>query len=317
MLGSALSEFSKAAEFQAALRESSDADVIATSGRNFWARITQIWLLNMRLLRCEERVSRIAFISVKPNVVRVTLPPKPDASLLWDGISAQLGEIVTHSAGHRFHERADGPCRWSTLFLSAKDLLRAGRATQGTAFILPPGEHRWRPTPDVLRSVINLHADAINATEMRPRLPVEREAAHGLEQQLTLAVIECLVNENTDHLARTDRHRADVMIRFEDVLRTSPLATLTVTDIALALGVSNAVLRKYCHAHLGMAPGRYLLLRRMGLVLQALYDSDPAEATVERIMRLHGFSGSGHFAEAYHSTFGELPSVTLRRVRLR
>jgi AraC-like DNA-binding protein len=271
----------------------------------------------MRLLRCEERVSRVAFISIQPNVVRVTLPPKPNASLLWDGIGAQPGEIVTHSAGHRFHERTDGPCRWSSLFLSAHDLARAGRATRGTAFVLPPGEHRWRPAPDVLRAMIDLHEDAINATEVRPRLPVEKEAAHGLEQQLILALIECLVNETADHVASADRRQADVMIRFEDVLRTSPLATLTVTDIALALGVSNTVLRKHCHAHLGIAPGRYLYLRRMGLVLQALYDSDPAKATVEQITRLHGFGGSGHFAEVYRSMFGELPSVTLRRVRLR
>jgi AraC-like DNA-binding protein len=317
MLGSALSVFSKAIEFQAALRESGDVTLIDTGGGSFWARMSQIRLLHMRLFRCEERVSRIAFISIHPNMVRVTLPPKPIASLLWDGIGAWPGEIVTHSAGHRFHERTDGACRWSTLFLSAQDLAHAGRATRGGSFVLPRGERRWRPAPHMLRSMMDLHENAINATEVRPRLPVESEAAHGLEQQLTLALIECLVNENTDHLVRADRRQAELMIRFEDVLRTSPLATLTVTHIASALGVSNAVLRKHCHAHLGMAPGRYLYLRRMGLVLQELSDSDPTETTVARITKLHGFSGSGHFTEVYQSMFGELPSATLRQVRLR
>src|SRR3984957_13705926 len=111
MLGSALSVFSKSIDFHAALREVGDVDLIPARGGKFWARMSQIWLLHMRLIRCEERNPRIAFISIPPNMVRVTLPPNPDVSLVWDGIGTRPAEIVTHSAGHRFHERTDGPSR--------------------------------------------------------------------------------------------------------------------------------------------------------------------------------------------------------------
>jgi AraC-like DNA-binding protein len=263
MLGTVLSVFSDAHDLKAALREGGDVDLVTASIGEFRAHVSQIWLLHMRLLTCEERVSRIAFISVPPNMVRVTLPPKPKASLMWDGIRAWPGEIVTHGAGHRFHERTNGQCRWSTVFLPVRDLARAGRATRGTAFVVPVGERRWRPAPDALRSLVSLHDDATRATTMRPRLPIEREAARGLEQQLVLALIECLVNETTDRDGKSERRQADVMIRFEDALRATPVATLSVTGIARALGVSNTDLRKCCHAHLGMAPARYLYLRRM------------------------------------------------------
>jgi AraC-like DNA-binding protein len=316
MLGSALSVFSKSIDFLAARREFGDVNLIATGGGKFSARLSQIWLLRMRLLGCEERTSRIAYISVPANMVRVTLPPKPDASLIWDGIGTRPDEIITHSAGHRFHERTDGPTRWSSMIFSAQDLAHAVRTARGIPFVLPRGERRWRPASDDLRSLVNLHDDAIRATTVRPKLPVGREAAHGLEQQLTLALIECLVDETTDQPDEAEQQRANLMIRFEDILQTAPLATLSVTDIASALGVTNAVLRKWCHAHLGLAPGRYLYLRRMGLVLQALYDADPAKTTVVQIAELHGFSGDGHFTAAYHAMFGELPSVTLRRIRL-
>jgi AraC-like DNA-binding protein len=317
MLGSALSVFSKSIEFLAARREFGDVNLIVTGGGKFWARLSQIWLLHMRLLRCEERISRIGFICIPAHMVRITLPPKPDASLMWDGFGIRPNEIVTHSAGHRFHERTEGPSRSSSMILSAHELVRAARAARGTAFVLPSGERRWRPAPDDLRSLVNLHDDAIRATAVRPKLPVEREAAHGLEQQLTLALVECLVDETTNQIDGDECRQANLMIRFEEILQTAPLAALSVSDIALALGVSNAVLRKCCNAHLGLAPGRYLYLRRMGLVLDALYDADPAKTTVVQIAELHGFSGHGRFTTAYHAMFGELPSVTLQRIRLR
>ena len=249
-------------------------------------------------------------------MVRVTLPPKPDASLIWDGIAARPAEIVTHSAGHRFHERTDGPSRWSTMFLSEVCLAHAAHSTRGVSFVLPPGERRWRPRPDELRCLVDLHADAIRATVMRPRLPVEKEAAHGLEQQLILALIECLVGETTDRPGETGRRRANLMIRFEDGLQSASPATRSVAAIASALAVSNAALRKCCRAQLGVTPGRYLHVRRLGLVFRALYDADPTKTTVARIAGAHGFSGSGHFTAAYHSMFGERPSVTLERIRL-
>jgi AraC-like DNA-binding protein len=316
MLGSALSVFSKPIEFQAARREFGDVILIATGGGKFWARLSQIWLLHMRLVRCEERISRVAFISVPTDMVRIMLPPKPSTSLFWDGIGISPGEIMTHSAGHRFHERTDGPSRWSSIILSRHELARAGRATRGTGFVLPSGERRWRPAPDDLRVLVNLHDDAMRATTARPNLPVGREAAHGLEQQLALALIECLVNETTDPIGGAECWQGKLMVQFEEILQTAPLAALSVSDIASALGVSKAVLRNCCHAHLGLGPGRYLYLRRMGRVLQALYDADPTTTTVVQIARFHGFSGRSQFTAAYRAMFGELPSATLRRIRL-
>jgi AraC-like DNA-binding protein len=317
MLGAALTVFSKPDDFQAALRENADVNLTVTSGGRFWARATQIRLWHMRLLAYDEHLSRIAFVTVPPNMVRVTLPPRPDTSLMWDGTGTRPGEIVTHNGGHQFHERTTGPCRWSSVFLPARDFVQAGRATRGASFVLPPGECRWRPAADALRSLVTLHDDAIRATATRPGLPVGKDAAHGLEQQLVLAFAECLADENT-HPSGPSRDRGDdIMIRFEDVLRAVPLASLSVTDIASTLGISVVALRRHCQRSLGMAPGRYIFLRRMAQVLQALHSADPTLETVARIARVQGFSGSGRFAAAYRSMFGELPSATLRRVRFR
>jgi AraC-like DNA-binding protein len=203
------------------------------------------------------------------------------------------------------------------MFLPARDFVHAGRVSQGTSFELPPGECRWRPAAGTLRSLVRLHDDAIRATASRPRLPVGKDAAHGLEEQLVLSLTECLEGKDTDHAGPSEHAKDDIMIRFEDMLRGIPPASISVAEIARALGVSVVVLRRHCQRSLGMAPGRYIFLRRMGQVLQALHNADPTLETVARIARVQGFSGSGRFAAAYRSMFGELPSVTLRRIRFR
>ena len=72
-------------------------------------------------------------------------------------------------------------------------------------------------------------------------------------------------------------------------------------------------LRAACEEHLGMGPIRYLTLRRMHLVRQALLHSHPSTATVTQTVTDHGFWELGRFSVAYRALFGETPSETLRQ----
>ena len=55
------------------------------------------------------------------------------------------------------------------------------------------------------------------------------------------------------------------MRRFRRVVEESPEQPLFIPEICKAIGVSERTLRMCCREHLGMAPKRYLLLRRMHL----------------------------------------------------
>jgi AraC-like DNA-binding protein len=318
MLGSAQSVFDEPDDFQTALREDRDVDLVVTTGGEFRARLSKISLCGMHLFAGEEQRPRVVFMSVSPRLIRVTLSPHPAGSMLWDGVAARPVEIVTHSGGLPFHERTDGPCHWSAIWLRTKDLVDVCRATRGATFMLPAGERRWRPSADALRSLVNLHGAAIRATTARPKLPVQTEAARGLQQQMVMALAECLTRETFNReRSSTRRRHTDIMVRFEEAVRGADFETLSVDRIALALGVSNTALQAWCRSHLGVSPGRYLYLRRMKLARQALRNADPEETTVARIARHHRFTEPGRFATAYQDLFGELPSTTMGRGGLR
>jgi AraC-like DNA-binding protein len=310
---STLSVFSEPDDFQAALTEGGCVDLTVTGHGEFRAHLSRIMLHRMHLARGQERQSRVAYICLPPRFVRVTLPIEPGNPLICNGIAPGPGQVITHSAGHCFHERTNGPCDWATMWILTNDLVASGHAMNGTAFALPSGECRWQPMPDALRCLVGLHRDAIRATAAFPRLPVDGQAARGLEQQLLGALVECLAGKP---VAQSDPRRcrhAAIMMRFEEAIRTSPVKMPPLTEICAALGVSESTLRLCCHAHLGVGSGKYLYLRRMRVANRALRDADHAETSVAQIARLCGFNARGSFPRAYRTLFGEPPVATLRR----
>src|SRR5262245_39705877 len=106
--------------------------------------------------------------------------------------------------------------------------------------------------------------------------------------------------------------RVSVITRFEDFLASHPNRLLHLVEICLAIGVAERTLRDACEAHFGMGPKRYLTLRRMQLVRQALQHADPRTTNVTRIAIEHGFLELGRFSVAYRALFGESPSETLK-----
>jgi hypothetical protein len=161
----------------------------------------------------------------------------------------QLGEMISFGPGQQLHARSDGPCQWGAIQLTVEDFVQYGGALRGTTPIVP-ALARWRPPRAALRQLRHLHQAAIRAAEARSGVLADREAAHGLEQQVIHALVESLsarpVYKETE-LAR--RHR-EILARFEELLE--PELPPTVSAIGAAIGVSQRLLRECCRKNLGM-----------------------------------------------------------------
>jgi transcriptional regulator GlxA family with amidase domain len=144
-----------------------------------------------------------------------------------------------------------------------------------------------------------------------------REVARALEQDLLHALITCLATDNVHDPTAATQRRWNMMARFEEVMAANIGSRANVPDLCAAIGVPERTLRMCCAEVLGMAPSRYLRLHRLNMVHAVLRDANPATASVAGLARRYGFSELGRFAAAYREVFGEMPSSTLRRSRVR
>jgi hypothetical protein len=266
MPGSVTSMFGEPDDFAAALREKGFLSLLVTGDGEFRARLTEVNLRHLRLSAAEERVARIAFVTVPADTMLVTLARDRTSAPIWGGIRLAEREIMTLGAGRHLHMRTDGLCRWGALWFPAVELQRYGEALTGAEFVLPVAARLWRLRPATIRHLRHLHWAGIEAIERRPSAFIGPEAAHGLEQQLIEALVECLSKGRGTEAAGATRERQDVAVRFEALLQTRPDRALRIGEICSTLCISLRTLRISCKEQLGMAPADYARRRRTQLL---------------------------------------------------
>jgi AraC-like DNA-binding protein len=283
---------------------------LVTGHGQFRARLTQVTLSHLRLSAGDEHLSRIAFVAVPADMLLVSFAIDDRPAPIWSGMGMRVGELITLGAGQRVHTRTGGPCRWDIVQLPGEELTQYGRALSGAVFDVPSAA-RWRPPRGALRQLRHFHQAAVRRAEARAGVFADTEAAHGLEQQVIHALVECLsagrVEEETE---ATWRHR-EILARFEDLLETEPLPG--IAEISAGLSVSHRMLRECCNKHLGMGPRRYRYLRGMQLVHRALRSGNQDTSSVAEVARRYGLRDLSRFAANYRALYGELPSATLRQ----
>jgi len=309
MPGSRALVIGEAEDFQAALSAEGVAGLLVTGRGQFRARMTQVRLEGWRLAAVEEEQPRIAFVTVPAGMVLVSFPIGGGPSPVWAGIEIGNGELIALGPGQRLHARTLGSSYWGAIQVPDQQLADYGRVLSGVGFVRPPVA-RWRPPGAAARELRDLHRAAIRMAEARVGALTDLQAAHGLEQQLLLVLIECLSERAEEETATGRRHR-NTLARFEDLLVAEP--SLPLVNICAALGVSDRSLHACCKEHLGMGPSRYRYLCAMQRVHRALRSGSSDTANVSGVVARYGFRGLGRFATRYRSLYGELPSATLRR----
>lgn len=306
------STFSEPEDFATALQPEGFCGLLVTESGSFRADLKQVSLHQQHLSVAEERLSRIAFITVPAGMVLISFTLDNETEPVWGGIRMRRDEIKTLGSGESAYVRTEGPSRWGALRMPSDVLARYGMALHGAPLQLSDALRLWRPRPAANRRFRRLHAIAIRMAQVRPHALVNAQAAHGIEQHLVHAVVECL-SSGSMAAARPSVHRhLDTMNRFELLIQSQPKGMLSVPEISATLGVSERLLRGLCAEHLGMSPHRYDRLLRMSRVRSTLRSAGPDVTDVSDVARRQGFQDLGRFATEYFAAFGELPSTTLR-----
>src|SRR5205814_454333 len=158
-------------------------------------------------------------------------------------------------------------------------------ALTGTDLILPTTTKILKPPPAASACLLRLHARACRLAEVKPEIVVNRETVRALEHEMFHALINCLTTDDAHSRTAARPRHASVMDRFEAVLSTQRDRQISTTELCARVGVSERTLRTCCVAVLGMSPGSYVRLRRLGHVRIALTRGDPATARIAEIAR--------------------------------
>jgi AraC-like DNA-binding protein len=289
-------------------------DGVVTKRGEFRAESTRIDLHRLWMHRIDENLARIMRVTPSGKrslILFATNPDQPEMQV--SGIEASPDQIAMFGLDWPYYLRSSAACGWGTMSLTPEDLADVSKAIIGRP-LLPPSFPRWtKPPAQVVSRLLQLHDAAGHLVKTAPDILAKAEVARAIEEALLEAMILCLTEGHLDDVRNVHRHRARVMRRLEEVLKTSSVKPLYMPQLCTTVGASYTMLRDCCQDYLGMSPKRYLWLRRMHLVRRALRSADVENTTVTEIATDHGFWELGRFAVAYRSLFGEAPSAVLRR----
>ena len=311
--GTTTSCFAEPDDFREALRYVGNFDLYITGGGHFLARLTKVVLHRLVVTAVAEQLPRIGFLGVPPDMVLISFPIGDRPPPIWGGIRPEHGEMMMFGPGHRLHLRTQGPTRWAAIWVPTSMLSEDFYELTGNPLPIAPFAESWRPSRILGSRLQRLHAAAIRAAEVRPETIVDAEAAHGMEQQLFHALVECLSAKPVESQMQSRHRDQEITVRFEDLLQSRGDPARRMDKLLSTLGVSDRHLRRCCADDLGMSPATYMQLRALHRVQDILRGGEPELMSVSHVARLNGFNAPGLFAAKYRALFGELPSVTLRR----
>jgi AraC-like DNA-binding protein len=305
--------FGETDDFQNALRNEGNLSLYMTGYGRFRARLTRVALHHMRLEAGAEQLPRIGFMAVPSDMVLVTFSIGDQPSPIWGGIRPRRGDLMTFGPDHRFHMRTQGPCRWGAIWIPRQVFAEASYELMGKPLSISPIAELWRPSHVPGGLLLRLHGAAIRAAEVRPETIVDPEAAHGMEQQLIHALVECLSAKPVTEQTQSTPEHQKIAADFEALLQTRRGPEPRSDKRLSSPGLPSRCLRKACDEVLGRTPESYMRLRALHLVHDILRNETPGTMSVIQLASQYGFHAPGRFAAHYRALFGELPSVTLAR----
>jgi AraC-like DNA-binding protein len=287
-------------------------DLLVLRPRGFQARLTWLDLPSLHLVRAQESSFRVAFAALPQEMVFVTFSTAQDSRLIYRGAELAFSDIILHSQGERGHQRTAGASRWGSISLTPASLARFCWSLAGQTLGPPTVGQVLRPSIADRRRLQRLHAQAGRIAEKNLESFANKEVVRAVEQDLILALVNCLTTGAAQKGSRLRHQQASLMVRVEALLASHPHRLLRLRDICSELSTSVSTLNASCAAVLGMGLGGYQRLRRLKLVRTELMRARSGAVDGAELVRRYGFSDLHRFAIEYWKAYGEMPLLPPR-----
>jgi AraC-like DNA-binding protein len=312
MPSSAVRTFSDPDDYAAAIRGQQAAVTVVGRGQ-FTAKLVQIDLHRLWMQRLVDNLPRVVRSVNMAGRAIVSFRTAPGPRLRAGGLEIPPNGVLRHSDPDEYYQTSSGCASFAAMSLPVEDMVSVGAGLAGFDLTPPKDLLILIAPPSAMAKLQRLYVTATDLAEQAPEIITNPDAAHALEQALIEAMVGCLVCSQDRGSRLAQGRHAMVMHRFRRLVEENPEEPPYIPEICQKIGVSIRTLRVCCQEHLGMAPKRYLVLRRMHLARRVLREAAPDTTSVTEVATRYGFWQFGRFAVEYQSLFGEAPSATLRR----
>ena len=228
--------------------------------------------------------------------------------------SVTVAEIGIAPPRGEFYQLADSSSRhWCPLNIPNEKLAdtnvdagSAGGSVCAALQVLPQRIERFRSAIEQLDEAVQPAPAAFesDAAQMTTTRKLVREIRNVLDNS----------HDATHVLGRHDVPRGQIIHRAMEFVEQDEGDCASLGQLASSVGVSERTLRNEFLRYFGVGPVQYLTRRALRQIQRALKAADPSQTTVTEIAAHFGIWQFGRLARDYRLVFGELPSVTLRRL---
>jgi AraC-like DNA-binding protein len=236
---------------------------------------------------------------------------KLDDEVQWsiNGQPIARNHLIVFAPGAEWAGRSSYACQWGAITISLTQLRRFAEDAGAQGFSLERGETRIVPAnEDVVTQLRHAFRLQLGAALSEGRLVGEGRYLSSIKHY----ALSTLVLNLQDELAAPRSSRESVVLRALAYLREHQEDVVYISDLCLAIGVSDRWLRESFQNVYQVNPGQLLRFRRLHQARRQL-TSAPEVDSVSTVATNFGFFDLGRFSMSYRKLFGEFPSATLQR----
>ena len=200
MPSSTVLSFSDPDEYAASM-PGGQVELTVTGRGRYTAKLTRINLNRLWISRFDSNLPWVGHTATLAERAWVSFRTEDGTSLFSGGVETRPTEVMRHSAGRSYHLRSSGLARSGFMSLPVEDMLLVGATIAGCDLAPPKDPLTLSPAPHAMMKLQRLREAAGSLAEDAPDIIALPEAAHGLEQALIEAMVDCLASrearENT------------------------------------------------------------------------------------------------------------------------
>jgi len=179
----------------------------------------------------------------------------------WAGARMARGDIALFAPASLVHHRAGKKCSWGFLSLRVRDMADWSSVILGRRIRLPKSSKIIRPHGQDAARLLHLQAKAADLAKQNPAAIQHPEVARSMEQELLVALLNCVSAAPAPSDNGTRRRRALTMLRLEQMIDSDP-DTASRELLCAGSRIASSAIDESCRCMAGVASDRYIQLRR-------------------------------------------------------